>query len=548
MRYSLIIPFLVPFLYSSSLFADDFPKRIEFNRDIRPILSENCFFCHGPDRKHQKADLRLDVEKSAKEDRGDYRVIVPGQPDQSEIMKRLLSKQRFEKMPPTKSGKELSQREITLIHQWIKQGAEYQQHWSYVPPKRPLLPTVENQAWPENSIDRFTLARLEQEQLKPSSKADRITLIRRLCFDLIGLPPTMEQLERWNNASLSRIVDELLASPHFGERMAIYWLDLVRYANTVGYHGDQEHNIIPFRDYVIDAFNANKSFDQFTIEQLAGDLLPNATIEQKIATGYNRLLQTTHEGGAQDKEYLAKYAADRVRNISGVWMGATMGCAECHDHKFDPYTQEDFYSLVAFFADVQERGTFKGGNTSPTQRTPEINVLSRIDRQRIAELDQQIAKIKDKSKLSQLQKERQELSKRVRRTMITVSVKPRPIRVLKRGDWMDTSGPTRATGSATLFGDIESQRASHSSRFSKVVDLCQSSTNFESVCESIMVFILRFRHMSLFTRHRVTGRMANSSCIVGLAGCRICRKWLGYQTHDSFDSKFGHLSTVINDA
>ncbi len=408
------LPVLGFVLGSSIVAAEPSPPPVEFNRDIRPILADKCFTCHGPDAGHRKADLRLDVEASAKADRGGSRAITPGQPTASEVIARITRKTKSGRMPPAKSGKTLSPEEITLIRRWIEQGAVYQPHWSFLPPRRPPVPLVKNQAWPRGAIDRFILAQIEAHGLTPAPEADRGTLIRRLSFDLTGLPPAPERVEAFlrdaRPDAYERLVEELLDSPHYGERMAMYWLDLVRYADTVGYHGDQEHHIAPYRDYVIKAFMENMAFDRFTAEQLAGDLLPNATVEQTTASGYNRLLQTTHEGGAQDKEYRAKYAADRVRNLSVVWLGATMGCAECHDHKFDPYTQKDIYSMAAFFADIQERGAYKGPDTSPTLRPPEKVVPLPLNPDR---------------KLP---------------TMITVSVAPRTIRVLKRGDWMDDSG------------------------------------------------------------------------------------------------------------
>jgi hypothetical protein len=394
--------------------ADSLPERVEFNRDIRPILSDKCFACHGPDANHRKADLRLDTEEGAKADRGGYRAIVPGKPGESELVARITSESKSQRMPPAKSGKQLSPTEIDLLRRWVDQGAKYQPHWSFIPPTRPVAPTVRNTAWPRGSLDRFILARIEAAGVAPSPEADKVTLHRRLSFDLTGLPPTSHEVDGFladaRPDAYERLVDRLLASPRYGERMAMYWLDLVRYADTVGYHGDQEHHIYPYRDYVVKAFNTNMPFDRFTTEQLAGDLLPDATVEQKIASGYNRLLQTTHEGGAQDKEYRAKYAADRIRNFSGVWLGATLGCAECHDHKFDPYTQKDFYSLQAFFADIQELGAYKGPDQTPTKRPPEIQVPAPLDPSRKA------------------------------LTMITVAVPPRTIRVLKRGDWMDETG------------------------------------------------------------------------------------------------------------
>jgi DNA-binding protein H-NS len=243
------------------------------------------------------------------------------------------------------------------------------------------VPAVCDTGWPAGWIDRFILSRLESEQLTPSADADKTTLIRRLSIDVIGLPPTPAEVDAFladnRPEAYEALVDRLLASPRFGERIASYWFDLVRYASTVGYHGDQDHQIAPYRDWVIAAFNRNLPFDQFTREQLAGDLLPNPTIEQRIATGYNRMLQTSHEGGVQPKEYLAIYAADRVRNFSAVWLGGTMGCAQCHDHKFDPYTTKDFYSMEAFFADIDEaRHLTQGTNSLPTARPPELEILN----------------------------------------------------------------------------------------------------------------------------------------------------------------------------
>jgi hypothetical protein len=334
--------------------ADDGARgTIDFNRDIRPLLSDKCFYCHGPDAAHRQAELRLDRESDAKQ----Y-AIVEGRPDESELFLRVSSTDSDLRMPPGGSGKTLSGQEIELLRSWIEQGARFDAFWAYVPPRRHPVPRVDDEAWPANWIDRFLLARLEAEGLAPSADADRVTLIRRLSFDLTGLPPTAREVASFvadsGNDAYEKVVDRLLASPRYGERMAMYWLDLVRYADTVGYHGDQDHNISPYRDYVIHAWNDNLPFHQFTREQLAGDLLPDPTIDQKVATGYNRLLQTSHEGGVQPKEYLTIYAADRVRNVSSVWMGATMGCSQCHDHKFDPYTMKDFYSMAAFFADIDE--------------------------------------------------------------------------------------------------------------------------------------------------------------------------------------------------
>src|SRR5262249_39459357 len=318
---------------------------------------------------------------------------------------------------------------------WIEQGAAFQPHWSFLPPRRPPVPDVRHVAWASSPIDSFILQRIERASLETSPETDKVTLLRRLSFDLIGLPPTPAEVQAFVNDPAmdpyTRLVDRLLASPHFGERMALYWLDLVRYADTVGYHRGQQHHAWPYRDWVIKAFNDGLPFDRFTAEQLAGDLLPGATPEQKIASCYNRLLQTTHEGGAQDKEYLAKYAADRIRNLGGVRLGATLGCAECHDHKFDPYTQKDFYGLQAFFADVEERGAFKGPDATPTARPPEMDVVSPLDPQRKG------------------------------RVMVTHAVTPRVIRVLKRGDWMDEGGEVVGPGTPGVLPPlgVEGRRA-----------------------------------------------------------------------------------------
>ncbi len=388
--------------------------KIQFNRDIRPILSDHCFACHGPDASHRKAGLRLDTREGAVADLDGYSAVAPGAPTQSKLIARIATDDEDDLMPPPETGKPLNDGEKKRLRDWIAQGAEYEAHWAYLPPKRPALPSVSDRAWPSGAIDRFILARLESANLPPSPPADAATLARRLHFDLTGLPPSPRLAKRLAKSpeTYSRVADELLASPRFGERLASYWLDLVRYADTVGYHGDQDHAITPYRDWVIKAFNDNLPFDRFTAAQIAGDLLPNATVNQKIASGYNRLLQTSHEGGVQKKEYLAKYSADRVRNLSNAWLGATMACAECHDHKYDPFTQRDFYSLAAFFADVNDDQTFKGTNTLPTKREPEMKVVSPLAVS----------------------------SAKQTRTMVTGRIQPRPIRILPRGNWMDDSG------------------------------------------------------------------------------------------------------------
>jgi hypothetical protein len=353
---------------------------VSYSRDIKPIFAAKCYACHGPDEGKRKAKLNLDERDSAVK-----KAIKPGDAAASPMIERVTSKDERRMMPPPVSKKTaLSASEADLIRRWIDQGAKFDLHWAYVKPVRAAAPEVRNKTWVRNPIDAFVASGHEKQGFEPSPEADRITLIRRLSFDLIGLPPTPEQVDNFVNDdspdAYEKLVDRFLASKHFGERMAVYWLDLVRYADSGGYHSDNDRAVYLFRDYVINAFNDNKRFDQFTVEQLAGDLLPDATTEQKIASGYNKLLQTTEEGGAQAKEYTAKYAADRVRNASVVWMAATMGCSECHNHKFDPYLTRDFYSFEAFFADVKEAAV---GRQEQTPAPPALQAaeLKKLDEQ-----------------------------------------------------------------------------------------------------------------------------------------------------------------------
>jgi len=352
---------------------------VDFQREIRPILSDKCFACHGFDEETREADLRLDTRDGAYEDLGGYAAIEPGNAEKSEVYLRLTTKDEDDIMPPPEAHKTVSPAEIALIKQWINEGAKYEDHWAYQPVKKPVAPEG-------SEIDHFLAERQKKAGLQRSDEADRPTLLRRISWDLRGVPPTPEETREFlvdeSPAAFEKWVDRFLADPKYGERMAVWWLDLVRYADTIGYHSDNEMKVTPYRDYVIKAFNENKSFADFTIEQLAGDLLPDATMEQRVASGYNRLLQTTEEGGAQDQEYRAIYAADRVRNVSEVWMGSTVGCAQCHDHKFDPFTAHDFYAMAAFFDDLKERGVGK--------RDPNLVVPSAAEDARVVELEKMI--------------------------------------------------------------------------------------------------------------------------------------------------------------
>ena len=397
MNRSASTPWLLALLAGSSALASD---PVEFNRDVRPILSENCFHCHGPDKAHRKGGLRLDDRAAAlaKE------AFDPGHPDASELVARILSDDPDEVMPPPDSTKALTPAQKETLRRWVAEGAGYQSHWAYEPIRRPPVPAVQDAAWARNSVDAFVLSTLEGRGIRPSREADRRTLIRRLSLDLIGLPPSVKEVRAFeadpSPDAYEKVVDRLLASPHYGERMAVAWLDLARFADTVGYHGDQNQHIFPYRDYVIDAFNRNLPFDRFTTEQLAGDLLPDPTPEQRVATGFNRLNMMTREGGAQPKEYLAKYAGDRVRTVATTWLGSTMGCAECHDHKFDPFTARDFYRMAAFFGDVKQWGVYaeytytpnpdlRGvGNDHPFY--PEIEVVSPYLKRRLEAVDRKI--------------------------------------------------------------------------------------------------------------------------------------------------------------
>ncbi|MGC1295406.1 MAG: DUF1549 domain-containing protein, partial [Alloacidobacterium sp.] len=359
-------------------------KPVDFNREIRPILSDNCFKCHGPDEKMRMADMRLDETEGLFVDRGGYKIIVPGNSAQSKIYQKISSKDAAFRMPPDDSGKTLTAKQIEVIKQWIDQGAKWETQWSFVAPKRSSVPEVKDKAWVRNPIDNFVLARLEAEGLKPSEETDKATLLRRVSFDLTGLPPTPAEVDSFvadkSPDAYEKRVDRLLASPHYGERMAMEWLDLARYSDTHGYHIDSLREMWPWRDWVIKAYNRNMPYDQFTVEQLAGDMLPNATVDDKIASGFNRNNMINFEGGAVPQEYHAEYIIDRASTTATVWLGLTMGCARCHDHKFDPIRQKDFYQLVAYFNSVPERG-LDGylGNADPVLPLPTAAQQQQLD-------------------------------------------------------------------------------------------------------------------------------------------------------------------------
>jgi len=360
-------------------------RKIDFNRDIRPILADKCWACHGPDAPNKKIKLRLDSEEHAVADLGrGRRAIVPAHPEQSQLAFRVAAEDEAMRMPPVDSGRSLTKREIELLIEWIRQGAEWQRHWAFVAPVKPQLPRVKNSSWPKNAIDYFVLERLEREGLQPSSESGRATLIRRVSLDLTGLPPSPLEVDDFLNDrspdAYEKVVDRLLSSPRYGERMAFRWLDAARYADTNGYQIDGERSMWRWRDWVIEAFNRNLPFDQFVIEQLAGDLLPSPTFEQKIATAFNRNHRTNAEDGLVPEEYAVEYVVDRVDTTSTVFMGLTMGCARCHNHKYDPVTQKEYYQLYAYFNSIPEDGRASNyGNSPPWLSAPTRQQQARYD-------------------------------------------------------------------------------------------------------------------------------------------------------------------------
>ena len=367
--------------------------RVDFAREIRPLLSDNCFTCHGPDEAKRKARLRLDTREGVLAERRGRPAVVPGKPTDSELIARITATDEDDLMPPPDSGKKLTPEQIDRLTRWITQGAEWKEHWAFAPPRKPEVPLLQARGWARNPIDLFVLARLEAEGLKPSSTASQETLIRRVTLDLTGLPPTPAEVDTYLSdtapGAYERLVEQLLKSPRYGEQMARLWLDGARYGDTHGLHLDNERAIWPYRDWVIQAFNDNQSFDQFTVEQLAGDLLPNPTRDQLIATGFNRCNVTTSEGGAIPEEFAARYAIDRVEATATVWMGLTAGCAACHDHKYDPLTQKEFYQLFAFFNNLDE-DAMDGNALLPP---PTIRLATPDQEGRLAGYDRQLGQV-----------------------------------------------------------------------------------------------------------------------------------------------------------
>jgi mono/diheme cytochrome c family protein len=427
-------------------------EKISFDRQIRPILSENCFACHGPDDKTRKAKFRLDTKAGAFAPlRSGDSAIVPGKAAESELIRRVTQTEPSERMPPPKSGKQLTAAQIDLLRRWIDQGAAWSDHWAFVPPQRPPLPRITHSAGARNGIDYFIRARLEREGMKPAAEADRTTLIRRVTLDLTGLPPTPAEVDAFLNdadpAAYEKVVDRLLASPHFGERLALDWLDAARFADTHGYHIDAGRDMTRWRDWVIRAFNRNLPFDQFTIEQLAGDLLPQATLEQKIASGFNRNHMINFEGGAIPEEYHTAYIVDRVNTTGMVWLGLTINCAQCHDHKYDPITQKDYYQLFAFFNNVPEQGLDGSkGNAAPVLPIPSPGQKQLLEHLQAAirDLEPRVGTFKAtdpeakplQDRLKKLKEELAALEKQIPTTMVMQEMpRPRDTFMLVRGQY-----------------------------------------------------------------------------------------------------------------
>ncbi|MEY3459557.1 MAG: hypothetical protein RL215_2714, partial [Planctomycetota bacterium] len=429
-------------LLLNAILAPDSPAQTppDFNRDIRPILAENCLYCHGQDPAKRQAELRLDLPQPAAE-KG---AIVPGNTSASTLLQRIHSTDPDLLMPPPDSGRQLSAAQKQTLQDWIAAGAPWKNHWAFSPPERPPEPEVKNAAWPRNPIDRFILATLEKQGLQPSPEADRRTLIKRLSIDLIGLPPTPAEVEDFVNDTSpdawEKLVDRLLASPHYGERMALPWLDAARYADSNGFQQDGDTWQWIWRDWVVEALNQDLPFDQFTIWQLAGDLLPDATVQQKIASGFNRNHLLNGEGGAIPEEQRWVILFDRMETTSATWLGLTLNCAQCHDHKYDPVTMRDYYSLLDGFNRVPESGTPQFFSSRIRVAAPFLELPSPQHLQHIADLEAQIAAAETAADNKKRDELKQQLSvwrgDNIPRVMIMSDAQPRQTQILSRGEYL----------------------------------------------------------------------------------------------------------------
>jgi hypothetical protein len=434
-------PFLILIILFSGIHIGAASEVISFNRDVRPILSDNCFACHGFDPKTREAGLRLDTREGALADNDGVIAIVPGNIKKSALWERINSSDDDEVMPPPKTHKTLSSAQKKILRTWIEQGAPYEKHWSFVPPAAAAIPKVKNTDWPRNPIDHFVLAKLEAKAMKPTPEASKEALIRRVTLDLTGLPPTLSEIDAFladtSPDAYDKLVDRLLVSPHYGERMAVDWLDAARYADTNGFQVDRDREAWAWREWVIGAFNRNLSFDQFTIEQLAGDLLPNPTKEQRIATGFSRNGMMNEEGGVDPDEFLNEYASDRAETTAAVWLAQTFNCCRCHDHKYDPFTARDFYSMKAFFNNVPElgRGNYDAStllNSPPHLKLPTPEIEADLAKLRAELAVAETAKAADQ--ISALKKKIADTELNIPTTLIMEEMpEPRPTFILTRG-------------------------------------------------------------------------------------------------------------------
>ena len=442
----------VAFAVGMTAFADDEAERmrdVSFRRDVRPILAAHCWHCHGPDAEAREANLRLDQPEGLDRDRGGYRILNHQSPESGELLRRIMTADPAERMPPPAEQRQLTPAQRDVLKQWILTGAEFERHWSLIPPQRPEIPPAIARWSIRNPIDRFVQARLHRQGLKPAPSASRETLIRRVTLDLLGLPPTPEEVRRFANDdrpdAYERLVDRLLASPRYGERMALVWLDAARFADSGGYQGDILRSMWLWRDWVIDAYNAGMPFDQFTIEQLAGDLLPDTTQDQLIATGFNRNHRINDEDGIILEEFRVEYVADRVETLATVWLGMTARCARCHDHKYDPLSQREYYQLFAFFNSIDEQGRGHG-NAPPLLHLIPPDVQAQLDK-----IDRQIAAAESgDDQVATLTKRREKLLAGVPNLMVMQELEtPRRTHVLIRGGY-DNPGESveRGTPSA----------------------------------------------------------------------------------------------------
>jgi hypothetical protein len=455
------------FVFSCAIGLHAEEPRVDFARQIRPILSDNCFQCHGPDEKERKAKLRLDVREGVLGANPGQGVVVAGKVDESELFQRLIAEEPTRRMPPAKSKRTLTSEQIDLVRRWIEQGADWKQHWAFEAPVRPPLPQVRDGSWCRDPLDRFILARLEREGLEPSPEAGRGTLLRRVTLDLTGLPPSPEEVDAFladeSPDAYEKAVDRLLASPRFGERVVLEWLDAARYADTNGYQQDRTRTLWPWRDWAVRALNDNMPFDQFTLEQIAGDLLPGATLEQKVATGFHRNHMLNGEGGRIAEESRVDYCVDRVDTTATVWLGLTVGCARCHDHKFDPFSQKEYYQLLAYFNSIDEvGGVDRGGNAAPVLAIPAPGQQDRMDdlNKSIAELEKKLKEKLPEKEVDSLKKKLDQQKKAVeaaRKSVVETMVmqdrpQPRETFVLLRGVYTNRGEKVEHGVPAVLHG------------------------------------------------------------------------------------------------